>query len=81
MGRRIETAAIHVPGQEHLALFEFYESDELDHDVTNWWAPNLLGLSKLCRAAGFREVKPVAWREDPSARDVERYRLTVHALK
>jgi tRNA (mo5U34)-methyltransferase len=77
----IETAAIHVPGQEQLALFEFYESDELEKDVTNWWAPNLLGLTKLCRAAGFREVKPVAWREDPTARVVERYRLTVHAFK
>lgn len=77
----IETAAIHVPGQEHLALLEFYESDELENDVTNWWAPNLQGLIKLCRAAGFREVKPVAWREDPSAAAIERYRLTVHAFK
>jgi tRNA (mo5U34)-methyltransferase len=60
----IETAGIHVPGQEHLALLEF-----------------LLGLTKLCRAAGFREVKPVAWRQEDKGGAIERLRLTVHALK
>jgi tRNA (mo5U34)-methyltransferase len=77
----IETAGIHVPRQEDVALLEFYESDELNGDASNWWAPNLLGLTKLCRAAGFREVKPVAWRQDGSGDAIERYRLTVHALK
>jgi hypothetical protein len=47
----IETAGIYVPGREDLALLEFYEADELGGDVSNWWAPNLLGLTKLCRAA------------------------------
>jgi tRNA (mo5U34)-methyltransferase len=77
----IETAGIFVPGQEHLALLEFYESDELNGDVSNWWAPNLLGLTKLCRAAGFREVRPVAWRQEDKGGAIERLRLTVHALK
>ena len=77
----IETAGIHVPGQEHLALLEFYEADELNGDVSNWWAPNLLGLTKLCRAAGFREVRPVAWRQEDKGGPIERLRLTVHALK
>ncbi len=77
----IETAGIHVPGQEQLALLEFYEADELNADVSNWWAPNLLGLTKLCRAAGFREVKPVAWREGNAGDAIERLRLTVHAFK
>ena len=77
----IETAGVHVPGQEHLALLEFYEADELNGDVSNWWAPNLLGLTKLCRAAGFREVRPVAWRQEDRGGPIERLRLTVHALK
>lgn len=77
----IETAGIYVPGREDFALLEFYEADELGGDVSNWWAPNLLGLIKLCRAAGFREVKPVAWRQEPTSQEVERLRLTVHAFK
>jgi len=77
----IETAGIHVPGREDVGLVEFYEADELGGDLSNWWAPNLLGLTKLCRAAGFREVKPVAWRQEATGTDVERLRLTVHALK
>ena len=55
----VETAAIYVPGHENKALFEFYESNELAADVGNWWAPNLKGLTKMCRAAGFRDVIPV----------------------
>ncbi len=68
----IETAAVVIPGYEHVPLSEFYESNELNGDVSNWWAPNLRALIGLCRAAGFRRVEPIS---KPSARRF-RARLT-----
>lgn len=53
----IETAAVVVAGAEDHALCEFYESDELQGDVGNWWAPNAKALTGLCRAAGFSSVE------------------------
>lgn len=53
----IETAAVMIPGYEHVPMFEFYESNELNGDVSNWWAPNHRALVGLCRAAGFRRVE------------------------
>lgn len=35
----IETEAVHLPGHENQPLFEFYPSNELNADVSNWWAP------------------------------------------
>jgi len=55
----IETAAVTIPGYEHVPLCEFYESNELNADVSNWWAPNQRALIGLCRAAGFRRVEPL----------------------
>jgi tRNA (mo5U34)-methyltransferase len=82
----IETAAVLVPGFEEAGLFEFYESNELGADVGNWFAPNLAGLAKACRAAGFREVR-VTSQYPPAAAPSDapglpfRYRLTIHACK
>ena len=55
----IESHAAVYPGLEHLAMCEFFELNELANDPTNWWAPNLTALIKLCRAAGFGEVDVV----------------------
>ncbi|HJZ60479.1 MAG TPA: DUF1698 domain-containing protein [Gemmataceae bacterium] len=55
----IETEAVVVPGFEHYALCEFYESDELNADPSNWWAPNEKALLGMCRAVGFRSVEVV----------------------
>ena len=55
----IETAGIDIPRYRDDALVEFYESGELNHDVSNWWAPNLRALTGMCRAAGFSRVEPV----------------------
>ena len=55
----IETAAVMIPGYEHVPLCEFYESNELNTDVSNWWAPNQRALIGLCRAAGFRRIEPL----------------------
>jgi tRNA (mo5U34)-methyltransferase len=56
----IETAAVVVPGYEHVAFCEFFESNELDGDMSNWWAPNEKALVGLCRAAGFSRVQTIA---------------------
>jgi len=58
----IETHAVAVPGFEHLEICEFYSSNQLNGDVSNWWGPNLQALEGMCRAAGFTriEVFPIA---------------------
>ncbi len=55
----IETHAIVVPGYEHLELCEFYSSNQLGGDVSNWWGPNLKALEAMCRVAGFARVEVV----------------------
>lgn len=56
----IETEAVLLPAYEHMAVCEFFESNELFGDVSNWWSPNLKALGGLCRAAGFKRVEVVA---------------------
>jgi tRNA (mo5U34)-methyltransferase len=56
----IETDAVLIPGYEHHAICEFYESNEYNDDVTNWWSPNEKALQGLSRAAGFERVETVA---------------------
>jgi hypothetical protein len=53
----IETEAVNIPGLEDRAFCQFFESDELAGDTSNWWAPNAQALIGLCRAAGFRKVE------------------------
>ena len=53
----IETHAIVIPGYEHLELCEFYSSNQLSGDASNWWGPNLKALEGMCRAAGFVRVE------------------------
>lgn len=55
----IETEAVVFPGYEHLAICEFFESNELNGDVSNWWAPNEKALVGMCQAAGFKRVEIV----------------------
>lgn len=80
----IETVAVMLPGFEQAALCEFYESAELDGDISNWWAPNLKALQGMCRAAGFQRIEPVSQLPEPRTlpqQKVSRYRLTIHAWK
>jgi len=53
----IETAAMRVEGQDDLSLFEFYPENQLGNDFSNWWSPNDVALTDLCRAAGFRHFE------------------------
>lgn len=79
----VETEAVALPGYEHHAFCEFFESNELNADVSNWWAPNRRGLTAMCRAAGFPRIES---RNDPGSvppsRDaLHRYRLVLRAWK
>jgi tRNA (mo5U34)-methyltransferase len=56
----IETHAVVVPGCEHLELCEFYSSNQLNGDVSNWWGFNRKALLGLCGAAGFRSAEVVS---------------------
>jgi tRNA (mo5U34)-methyltransferase len=87
----VETEAIAVPGYEQHALCEFFESDELAGDVSNWWAHNAKALAGMCRAAGFSRVETIigppkmrsflGWIQPGKSRKVIRYRAVVHAWK
>ena len=37
-------------------LMAFYPGDELNHDPTNWWTPNVPALASMLGVSGFREV-------------------------
>jgi tRNA (mo5U34)-methyltransferase len=77
----IETEAMEMPGGADVELWESYSTDQLQGDITNWWAPNCAALVGMCKVAGFRDVvvtqgpQPTA----PNARGPQHYRLFVHA--
>ncbi len=56
----IETEAAEFPPFRDVALCEFFESSELNGDVSNWWAPNEKALQGMCRAAGFQRVDVIS---------------------
>ena len=56
----IETAAVVIAGYEHHAVCDFFETSELNGDMSNWWAPNEKSLVGMCRAAGFRRAEMIA---------------------
>jgi tRNA (mo5U34)-methyltransferase len=37
-------------------LMAFYPGDELNHDPTNWWTPNVPALASMLSVSGFGEV-------------------------
>ncbi len=55
----IETSAISLPFTRNTPVCEFFESDELNNDSSNWWAPNRSALEGMCRAAGFGRVETI----------------------
>ena len=80
----IETAAVIVAGAEDHALCEFYESDELQGDGGNWWAPNAKALAGMCRAAGFSRVELLdghPYRGAAPESGIARHRTIAHAWK
>lgn len=80
----VETEAIVVPGFEQEALWRFFPGGELNGDVSNWWAPNLVALRGALGAAGFASTRVTA-APDPSLLTApggpHHFRATVHARK
>jgi tRNA (mo5U34)-methyltransferase len=80
----IETEAAVFPGFEAHGVCEFFESNELNGDVSNWWAPNHKALTGMCRAAGFKRVDSMVappLPADSGSPSVIRYRAIVHAWR
>ena len=61
----IQTQAICVPEYEDLELCEFYSSNQLNGDPSNWWGPNLKALEGMCHAAGFSRVEIIVGHVEP----------------
>jgi tRNA (mo5U34)-methyltransferase len=80
----IESQVVYHPDTEGAPWCQFFERDELNHDWTNWWCPNMAALTALCRAAGFRTVDVVVG-PPPALFEIAReggpmhYRGVVHA--
>ncbi len=81
----IETEAMEVPGAADLALCEFFPTNELNGDYSNWWSPNMRALRGLLEAAGFKRVEVLQGPPDISSVSAGaspvRYRAIVHAYK
>lgn len=76
----IETAAIVVHDHPGLAVCEFYETDELSGDISNWWAPSAPALLGMLRAAGFSHAELLTDVPSSSGEPVTRYRLVARAV-
>jgi len=75
----VETAAVELAGMEDRPTCEFFPGEELNHDASNWWAPNATALDGLCRAASFRDVEILTPRRRLARR--ERVRAALHVLQ
>lgn len=79
----VETSALFVPGFDHLSLAEFYPTDELNGDITNWWSPNVTAVRGMAHAAGFSrtlitKAHPPEWDALPAGSPPMLYRLMLH---
>jgi tRNA (mo5U34)-methyltransferase len=75
----IETAGIYLPDDPEARFFEFFESNELNNDPSNWWAPTGAALVAMCRAAGFKDAKVIDRAKGPNAGKHQRCRYIAHA--
>jgi tRNA (mo5U34)-methyltransferase len=75
----IETAAVAICEQPDSTMCEFYETDELSGDVSNWWAPTAPALLGMLRAAGFSRAELLTEVPQAFADPVIRYRLVARA--
>lgn len=81
----IETEAMEIPGAADVPLCEFFPTDELNGDASNWWSPNLRALRGLVQAAGFKDCEvlqgPPPLGDLAAGDPPQRYRAMVHAFK
>lgn len=77
----IETQAVSVGGHPEVSLWEFYPTDELGADPTNWFAPTASALRGGLLAAGFARVDLLVEAPDVPPGDIRGYRAVAHAFK
>jgi tRNA (mo5U34)-methyltransferase len=79
----LETESFTLKGYEDLALGEFFETDELNDDDSNWWSFTEPALAGMCRSSGFVEIDFIQpyHRHLPDARGLTRHRALAHASK
>lgn len=58
----VDTHVVSHLEKQRIPVMEFYETNELNNDPTNWWGPNLCCLLKMMRAAGFPRQEVVTVR-------------------
>jgi tRNA (mo5U34)-methyltransferase len=76
----VETEAVVAPGLEDRAICEFFWSDRLAEDPTNWWSFNERAILDLCLAAGLRRAERVAPRRSAARRLARRARRAAWRL-
>jgi tRNA (mo5U34)-methyltransferase len=79
----IETQAILIRDRPE-PLWSFYPGGDLNHDRTNWWAPNMGGLLGLIGAAGFSNAEVLTGEPDLNTLRGDGphgYRAIVRAIK
>ncbi len=79
----IETEAMFIRGHPE-ALWRFFPADELNHDRSNWWVPNINALMGLVGAAGFSNAEILAGEPTDDKRPGDgphHYRAIVRAIK
>lgn len=79
----METESFSLRGYEDLSLGEFFETDELKGDDSNWWSFTEPALAGMCRSSGFAQVEFVEpyHRDETDALGRTRHRALVHAHK
>ena len=63
----IETEAVAPPGLDGRPLVEFFGSNALAGDTTNWWVPSLQALLDLCEVAGFSRTEVTGVTSSPTS--------------
>jgi tRNA (mo5U34)-methyltransferase len=79
----LETESFVIPGYEDASLGQFFETDELADNESNWWSLTEPAIVGMCRSSGFARVDllPPYHRALPEPNGLTRHRALVHAQK
>jgi tRNA (mo5U34)-methyltransferase len=79
----LETESFIIPGFEEAKLGQFFETDELAGDDSNWWSLTEPAIAGMCRVSGFSNVRFLPPYHTFAAEDngLVRHRAIVHADK
>jgi tRNA (mo5U34)-methyltransferase len=76
----VETEAMVIAGHPE-PLWRFFPGGELNHDRSNWWAPNLAALLGAIAVAGFRDAEVLSGEPSDAKATGGHYRAIVRAIK